>query len=237
MGSKVPERQKTGSDETISRISLFAYLTPEELSDIGKIILEKRFSKNEFILMEQDTPNYMYIMYTGKVKVIQISVDGKEHILAIHKKGDFFGEMSLLDDKTSPATVIAMEDSHIGLLSKDDFDRFFLKDPRLLNQIISLLCLRLREAWLMLKVLSFADAEDKVRAVLKLISTNNGVKDARGTVITIRLTHNDIAGYASVSRETVTRILDRFLVNGEIELIENKLLLLKPLFFQKTQLL
>jgi len=237
MGSKVPGRQKTGSDETIARISLFAYLTPEELSDIGKIILEKRFSKNEFILMEQDTPNYMYIMYTGKVKVTQISVDGKEHILAIHKKGDFFGEMSLLDRKTSPATVIAMEDSQIGLLSKDDFDRFFLKDPRLLNQIISLLCSRLREAWLMLKVLSFADAEDKVRAVLKLISTNNGVKDARGTIITIRLTHNDIAGYASVSRETVTRILDRFLINGEIELIENKLLLLKPPFFQKTQLL
>ena len=63
MGSKVPGRQKNGSDETIARISLFAYLTPEELSDIGKIILEKRFSKNEFILMEQDTPNYMYIMY------------------------------------------------------------------------------------------------------------------------------------------------------------------------------
>jgi len=130
-----------------------------------------------------------------------------------------------------------MEDSQIGLLSKDDFDRFFLKDPRLLNQIISLLCSRLREAWLMLKVLSFADAEDKVRAVLKLISTNNGVNDARGTIITIRLTHNDIAGYPSVSRETVTRILDRFLINGEIELIENKLLLLKPPFFQKTHLL
>ena len=80
MGSKVPDRQKPGSDETISRISLFAYLTPEELSDIEKTILEKRFSKNEVILMERDTPNYMYLMYTGKVKVIQISVDGKEHI-------------------------------------------------------------------------------------------------------------------------------------------------------------
>ncbi len=80
MGSKVPDRQKTGSAETISRISLFAYLTPEELSDIEKIILEKRFSENEVILMEQDTPNYMYIMYPGKVKVIQIRVDGKEHI-------------------------------------------------------------------------------------------------------------------------------------------------------------
>jgi CRP/FNR family transcriptional regulator len=223
--------------DVIKRISLFAYLTQEELSHLGKIIVEKHFAKNEVILLEQDTPNYMYIIYSGKVKVTQISVDGKEHILAIHKKGDFFGEMSLLDRKTSPATVVAMEDSYIGLLSKNDFDRFFLKDPRLLNEVVSLLCSRLREAWLMLKVLSFAGAEDKVRAVLKLISLHDGVQDARGTIINFRLTHNDIAGYASVSRETVTRIIDRFITNDEIELIENKYILLKPVFFQKSHLL
>lgn len=237
MKSKSSDLQKSRMQETIKRVSLFTYLTPEELANLGKIIVEKHFSRNEIILMEQDTPNYMYIIYSGKVKVIQISVDGKEHILAIHKKGDFFGEMSLLDRKTSPATVVAMENSHIGLLSKSDFERFFLNDHRLLNQLISLLCSRLREAWTMLKILSFAGAEDKVRAVLKLISINNGVRDTRGIIIDLRLTHNDIAAYATVSRETVTRILDRFINNGEIELIENKFILLKPLFFQKASAL
>jgi len=237
VSSKTPDLQKDGITDTIKRISLFAYLSPEELSHLGKIIVEKRFSKNEVILMEQDTPNYMYVIYSGKVKVTQISVDGKEHILALHKKGDFFGEMAMLDKKTSPATVVAMEDSHVGLLSKADFDRFFLKDPRFLNQIISLLCSRLREAWLMLKVLSFADAEDKVRAVINLISANNGISDSRGTVINIRLTHSDIAAYASVSRETVTRLMDKFITNGEIELTENTYILLKPLFFEKMHVL
>ena len=71
MGSKVPDRQKPGSAETISRISLFAYLTPEELSDIDKIILEKRFPKNEVILMEQDTPNYMYIITTVRLSILR----------------------------------------------------------------------------------------------------------------------------------------------------------------------
>jgi CRP/FNR family transcriptional regulator len=96
-----------------------------------------------------------------------------------------------------------------------------------------MLCLRLREAWLMQKVLSFADAENRVRVVLKHISTQYGTKDNRGTIITLKLTHKDIADYASVSRETVTRFLDKFAKDGEIEFLDNKYLLLKPPFKEK----
>jgi len=200
---------------------------------LKRIVAEKRFSRNQTILYEEDTPKYMYIVYSGKVKVVQMSEDGKEHILAIHKAGDFFGEMALLDGKTSPATVIAMEDAEIGLITKSNFEKYLLKDEKMLQELISMLCLRLRDAWLMLKVLSFADAEKRVRAVLKHISTQHGFKDDRGIIITMKLTHKDIADYASVSRETVTRFLDKFAKDGEIELLENKRLLLKTPFAEK----
>lgn len=212
----------------------FFPLSDEEISDLNHIFVVKHFLKNEVILMEEDTQRYMYIIYSGKVKVVHVSYDGREQILAIHGKGDFFGELALLDGKTSPATVIAMEDTDVGLLSKQDFERHLLKNEKVLREITSLLCARLREAWLRLKVLSFADAEQRLRAVLKLVSMNNGVKDQRGTILTIRLTHKDIAAYASVSRETVTRILDRFSHEGEIEFMDHKYILLKPLFFEKT---
>jgi len=166
--------------------------------------------------------------------VVQMSEDGKEHILAIHKAGDFFGEMAMLDGKTSPAAVIAMEDSEIGLITKDNVEKYLLKDQKMLHEIIAMLCLRLRDAWLMLKVLSFADAEKRVRAVLKHISVQYGVKDKRGTIITLKLTHKDIADYASLSRETVTRFLDKFAKDGEIEYLKNKkYLLLKQQFLEK----
>lgn len=208
--------------------------SPKEKPSLKNIVAEKRFSKNQVILYEEDTPKYMYIVYSGKVKVIQMSEDGKEHILAIHKAGDFFGEMALLDGKTSPATVIAIEESVVGLITKDNFTSYILKDPKALQEIISMLCLRLRDAWLMLKVLSFADAEKRVRAVLKHISTQYGVKDERGIIITLKLTHKDIADYASVSRETVTRFLDKFAKDGEIEHLKNKkYLLLKQRFLEK----
>jgi len=166
----------------LKKIPLFGVLHEDELSKLQTLIVNKRFAKNEIVLLEEDAPHYLYIIYSGKVKVIKINIDGKEQILAIHKKGDFFGEMSLLDKKTSPATIIAMEDSHIGLLFKDEFENYFLNDQRLLKQIISILCGRLREAWLMVKVLGFTGAEEKIRAVLKLISISYGIKDARGTI-------------------------------------------------------
>lgn len=89
----------------------------------------------------------------------------------------------------------------------------------------------------MLKVSRFAGAEQRVRAILNLISSQYGVKDMRGTIISLKLTHEDIAGYASVSRETVTRLISRFLKGGEIEILDNRYILLKPAFFKKIPIM
>lgn len=218
----------------IKSIPFLSCLSDTELSDMERIIIKKHFSKNEIILMEEDTQNYMYIVYSGNVKVVQTSLDGREQILAIHRKGDFFGEMAMLDGKTSPATVIAMEDAEVGMIIKHDFERFLLKNNKIMQEIIPMLCQRLREAWLMLKVSRFADAEHKVRAILRLIGSQSGTKDTRGIIITLKLTHEDIANYASVSRETVTRLMGNFMKDGDIEILDKKYILLKPSFLEKS---
>jgi len=235
MSTESLKSKKSCIPHVLKKIPLFGVLNDEELHKLQKLIVNRHFSKNEIVLLEEDTPKYLYIIYSGKVKVIKTNLEGKEQILAIHKKGDFFGEMSLLDKKTSPASVIAMEDSYIGLLFQKDFENYFLTDQRLLKQIISILCGRLREAWLMIKVLGFTGAEEKIRAVLKLISLSYGIKDTRGTIISIKLSHKDIASYASLSRETVTRLIDRLITDGEIDIIDKKYILLKPLFYKNTE--
>lgn len=220
--------------EILKGIPFFASFNDEELGMVGQIIRRKEYRKNAVILQDEETRYYMYIILTGKVKVLQASADGKEQILAIHKKRDFFGEMSLLDGKTLPATVVAMEDTTVGLIAREDFDRFFLNNPNVLKQLIVLLCQRLRESWLMLRVLSFADAENRVRAVLTHVSSTTGVNDMRGVLIPMKLTHREIADYAALARETVSRLLSRFSQSGEIEILENKNILLKPSFVKKT---
>lgn len=221
----------------LRNIPFFASLLDEEISNLSQIISKKSFSKNKIILMEEDTANYMYIIYSGQVKVIQISSDGREKVLTYHKKGEFFGEMALIDGKTSPATIIAIEDTDIGLIHKNDFETNILKNEKVLRELTTMLCMRLRESWLMIKVLSFADAEQRVRATLKLLSMQYGVKDQQGTIITLKLTHRDIASYSAVSRETATRLLDRFSKDGEIEILDSKNIRIRPSFLEKTTFL
>jgi len=238
VGSSTHNRQPlkiAASGITILRsIPFFASLPDKEIADISKIITQKSFLKNEIILMEEDTPNYMYIIFSGKVKVVQVSADGREKVLTYHENGDFFGEMALVDGKTSPATIIAIEDTDIGLIHKAGFETYLLKNEKVLRELIAMLCRRLRESWMMVKVLSFADAEQRVRATLKILGAQYGEEDKRGTIITLKLTHRDIASYSSVSRETATRILDRFIKEGEVEIVKSKNILIRPSFYEKT---
>lgn len=220
--------------KVLNGIPFFANFSKEDMAHVEEIITEKSFKKNSIILMEDETKNYMYIVFSGKVKIVQISEEGKEQIFAIHKKGDFFGEMALLDGKTQPANVVAMEDATVGLIAKSNFEKYFLRNETALKQIIFMLCERLRNSWLILRVLSFSDAEQRVRAVLAHLSSMYGIKDLRGTVIPLKLTHKEIANYTALARETVSRLLARLCQSGDIEILENKNIVIKPSFTKKS---
>ncbi|MDD2310089.1 MAG: Crp/Fnr family transcriptional regulator [Desulfuromonadaceae bacterium] len=225
--------KETGShnhSKMLGNIPLFSDLLPEEKSRLNQIITEKYFKKNSIILMEDESKSFMYIIFSGKIKVIRITADGKEQILVIRKRGDFFGEMTLLDGKSQPATVVAMEDAAVGLISKVDFEQYFMKDTNVLKHIITMLCERLRDSWVMLRVLGMPDAETRVRAVLAHISSVYGVKDVRGIIIPFKLTHKEIADFAALARETVSRLLTRLSQSGEIEIIGRKNIILTSSF-------
>ena len=108
----------------LRRIYLFSSLTNEELHAIAGKIIVKSFKRHEVILHDEDTNEFMYSILEGEVKVVQTTEEGKEIILAMHRSGDFFGELSLIDGKTVPATVLATKDSITAIISKKDFYSF-----------------------------------------------------------------------------------------------------------------
>ncbi len=217
------------------KIPFLSCLNEEEIVILRHLIVERQFARDQVILREEDTPHYLYFIYAGKVKVVQSNTDGKEKVIAVHQRGDFFGEMAVLDGRTEPATVVAVEYTRIGLLSREVFHKHFMCNNKILREIILLLCARLREAWSMARVMSFADAEHRVRAVLKYMGERFGVPDPQGTVIRFRLTHGAIAAFASLSRETVTRILKRLEKEGDLEARPHRNIILKPAFYDGRQ--
>jgi CRP/FNR family transcriptional regulator, cyclic AMP receptor protein len=211
--------------DLIRKIPLFATLTDEEFIPLQHIFVLRAYNKNQVIFLEEETGNYMYLVLSGKVKVSKAGAGGRETILAIHRTGDFFGEMSLLDGKTAPATVSAMEDSKIISLSGADFHKYLMHNEKVLLQIINVLCGRLRQVW-QTQSISSSTAEAKIRMGIYQLSKRHGIQDAHGTIIDLKITHQELAEMVGTSRETVTRVLAHLREEGIIEIEQRRITLL-----------
>jgi len=220
-------------DTHLEMIELFSSLTDDEISLIRKKLIVKRFKKNEVILFEKDTSKYMYIIIKGKVKVIQTTEDGKEIFLAVHRAGEFFGEMSFIDGKTSPATVTAAEDCIINIISKNEFYSIINTHKKILFNLLQILCSRLRESWEKIQLLNLKNASERLKILFFMLSKKYGEKTPKGITLNIKLTHQEIAEMTGMARESVTRVIDKWHKDGEINIIGNKLIQLNVNFFQK----
>ncbi len=213
--------------DLIRSVPLFSTLTDEEFNQLAHIFVARAYRKNQVIFLEEETGNYMYLVLSGKVKVAKAGAGGKETILAIHRTGDFFGEMSLLDGKTAPATVSAMEDSKIISVSGTDFHKYLLSNQKVMLQIIQVLCARLRQVW-QTQSLSSSTADARIRMGVYQLAKKHGIRDAHGTIIDLRITHQELAEMVGTSRETVTRVLTRLREQGVIEIDQRRITLLDP---------
>ena len=218
--------------EVLQNIQLFSSLTEQELQQIADKIRIEEFGKNEIVLREEDTNEFMYIILDGQVKVVQATEDGKEILLAIHKTHDFFGEVSLLDGMTAPATVQASEDSFIAFISKKDFYALLSAQSKVLEKLLEILCARLRDSWKRIYLLNFKHASDRVKTLFLSLSFENGTRTAEGIVIDLKLTHQEIADMTGLTRESVTRVLDKLQKDGEITVLKNRRICLSQKFIK-----
>lgn len=216
--------------ESLKNTALFSTLSFDELDQIRRNIVIKSFKKNETILREENTNEFMYMLLEGEAKVTQITDDGKEIIMTVHRAGEFFGELSLIDGKTAPATVSATTDCFTALISKKNFYALLFKQNKVLENLLQILCSRLRESIKKIQILNFTNAAQRIKMLFLMLSENYGEKSEEGTILRIKLIHQDIASMTGLSRETVTRILDKWQGGGEIQILKNKHILLKPEF-------
>lgn len=216
--------------ELLRKIALFSSLTPDELHEIRDKIVIKNFKKNEIILHEEHTNAFMYMILDGEAKVVQTTDAGKEIIFSVHRTGDFFGELSLLDGKTAPAAVHATRDSMTAIISKKDFSDLLFSQHKVLESLLQIFCARLRESIKTIQMLNFNNAAQRMKMLFLMLAESHGEKSDAGTVLKIKLIHQDIADMTGLTRETVTRVLDKWKKGGEIKIQKDKYILLTPEF-------
>lgn len=215
----------------LKQIQFFSSLSEDELEQTSSKVVLRSFNKSAVILREEDTNEYMYIILSGRVKVFRVTEDGKETILAFHGAGDSFGEMSLIDGRTEPAMVVATEESSIALISKINFFSLLFSQQRLMEQVLMTLCTRVRDSWNQIQMLNFKNASERVKMAMLTLLESHGMPEDKSVAVELKLTHQTIADMTGLTRETVTRVLDKWQRDGIISTARNRLVCLKPHFF------
>lgn len=198
--------------DVLKRVPLFSDLSEAELARFADVTREREYPKNSVILFEDDPGDALYIVSTGQVKVVLIGEDGREVILSVLGDGDFFGEMSLIDDEPRSAHVIAMKDSQLLVLRRDDFQARLEEQPKIALKLLRVLVQRLRRADEKIGGLVLLDVNGRVAQLLLDLAEESG-----GPRITRRLTHHTIAQMIGSSRETVSRAMRELVERGAIE--------------------
>lgn len=220
--------------DSLMYVPIFSDLPQEIILKISAIGMKRKYEKDSLILVEEESGSALFVIINGKVKVARTSTDGREVILSILGESDFFGEMAILDGLTRSASVIAMENSELFIIQRDDFLNLLKEHPEVSINLLQELTRRLRSADMKIKALSLKDAEGKVATVILQLAEDIG-KIKQGIVEIEKLPlQQDLANMAGTSRETISRTLHSFAKKGLVELDGSKLRILNFEKFKET---
>jgi len=225
---------KNDNVEYLEKTLLFSDLTAEERASVTGHIAIREFQKGQVILFEEDANKYMYSVLSGEVKVFYTTEEGKESIVAFHGVGESFGEVSLIDQQTIPATVVALETSLVLIIGRDDFFEILRTQPKVMHKLLLLLTGRLRLAWNQVRMLHFKDASYRILTSIRDLSMERGEPVPEGILLKLRLTHQNIADMTGLTRETVTRVIDKWKKKGLLSIDENRHMLINHKVFEEN---
>jgi CRP/FNR family transcriptional regulator/CRP/FNR family cyclic AMP-dependent transcriptional regulator len=194
----------------LKKVPLFSELDDGELQQLAAVVREHHYKKHTTIVHVDDPGNALYILKSGLVKVTIEDQHGYEMILRILYPTDFFGDMSLLDGMPRSATVTTQEFSDVMTISRDHFLNIIEKSPKILLKMTAVVSQRLRKANELIHSLAFFDVYGKVARTLLNLAQERGRVTEQGTVIDMRLTQQELAELAGMTRETMARTLREF---------------------------
>jgi CRP-like cAMP-binding protein len=211
--------------KNLKKVDLFKNLSDEEFKELEHYLATSMYKKKEDIFTEGDSPEWFYIVVSGKVKVTKISHDGKEIILEIISPYDIFGGVAVLRNFPYPANAVAMEDSEILKISRKNLMRLVDRFPNLMFCIALQLGDRMKSSYDSLKNIALERVEARIAALLLKLGNKVGVETDSGLLIDMRLTKQDVADMVGTTVETSIRTFSKFKKEGLVADADGKIII------------
>ena len=194
-------------------VPLLSVLPESQIALLTSIVSRRSITRAATVIAAGDPTDSLYIIVSGRMKVMMSDDEGREVILSILGPNEYFGEMGLLDDSPRSASVVSLESCEVLVLPKRDFKNVLDDNTEMASALLRGLVKRLREADQKIGSLALMDVYGRVaRLLLEMADTVDGHK-----VVTKRLPKQDIAKMIGASREMVSRVMKDLQKSGYIE--------------------
>eukprot|EP01037_Dinobryon_pediforme_P010768 gene10768-10844_t len=210
--------------DLLRRVPLFSLLTVAQAEVISGAVIKRRFKRSEALVEQGQKSNALFILLTGRARVMTSDSRGREVILATLAQGDYLGEMSIIDNEPHSATVRAEVQTDVLMLGRAEFARCLTENASMSLVVMRGLVKRLRHADRKIESLALLDVYGRVAHAL----LDFAVPDAQGQLlIKDKISRQDLAKMVGASREMVSRVMKDLEERGFIEALPSGATLLK----------
>ena len=201
----------------LKKVPLLSELAPEAVATVAETVEMKEIRRRQVIYLPGDPGSAVFLVNGGRVKVSKVTRDGKELTLAYRGPGEIFGEACLIDGGPREEMAEAMENALVTEIQRPEFERLLQTQPMLGYRMTKVLAQRRREVESKIENLVFKDVNSKLAELLLRLATEYGVDDSRGTLVALKITHQEMANLIGSTRETVSLTLAQFKRKGLIQ--------------------
>lgn len=196
--------------EVLRRVRLFDASFALDFSPLAKRIVEQHYAKDEIVFHEEDPCEGLFLIASGAIKIFKTSRSGREQVMGIHGTGQTIGDLPLFDEAPYPASAMALEDSLLYFVPRNDFKIFLATHPEISLSVMRALAQRVRKLIGLVEELSLMEVHQRLARLLLDWSRKKGKASRRGVTFTLDFTNQDIAAQIGTVRELVSRILSHF---------------------------
>jgi CRP-like cAMP-binding protein len=214
--------------ELLSKVPVFSTLAAEDLERLSSHLQPRRYAKGEVIFHQGDVGTTFYIVRKGEVTIRLSSAEGKEMTLALLRRGDAFGELSLLDGAPRSTDAVAREETSLLGLQREDFQRFLGERPLVAPRMLAALSRLVRRVTQLVYDANFLDARARLARVLLDLAQTQGEEGPEGVVLTSQLTQAELATLCGLTRESTNKWMRFYEREGLLSYEDGQITLKEP---------
>lgn len=184
------------------------------------------FAKHANVYGFGDQDEMVYFIENGQIKLLILSSEGRECILALHGAGDIFGELCLSGLGARPETAVAMEQTSVKQIPCSQFFARLRQDS-LFEGFVQYLAVRVGDQQQVIANLVTVDSEQRLAQTLLQLARTMGKKDPRSIRIELRITHEELSDLVGTTRSWISLFMQRFHNLGLIETNKDRFLIIK----------